>query len=458
MIVDGEASLDPADRRTLNEHAGRISRVAVVAAVAGLLVAVVAASLAEQSLRRFAHAYLTSFAFFLSLSLGSLLFVLLAHLFRAGWSVLVRRVAEVFAANLLTLAVLSVPIMAFVLLPDGGLYPWAQDFDANHAEHAAATVAAVADRAMDAHAPAGAEHARPGADGAPVHESDAELAYLVEGKRLWLNTPFFIVRWVVCLVIWCGMALWYWKTSLRQDETADPELTRKMEVFSAPGTLIFAFTFTAAAFDLLMSLDPTWFSTIFGVYYFAGAMMASIAALILALVGLQQLGLLPSVNTEHYHDLGKFMFAFVIFWAYIAYSQYMLIWYGSLPAEIPWLADRGLSTSSANESQYQLVALFLLFGHFVIPFLGLLSRHVKRHKAALAFWAVWLLVAHWIDVYWLVMPSFDASRFTLGLTELGCGVGIGGLFLASAIRLAAGHSLVPTADPRLAESLAFRNT
>jgi hypothetical protein len=201
-----------------------------------------------------------------------------------------------------------------------------------------------------------------------------------------------------------------------------------------------------------MSLNPRWFSTIFGVYYFSGAVVGFLAAVILLAMSLQAGGRLEaSITVEHYHDLGKLLFAFVIFWGYIAFSQYLLIWYANIPEETDWYLVR-------QAGGWATVSLVLLFVHLLIPFFGLLSREVKRRKALLGFWAVWLLVAHWIDLYWLVMPSVAPAAPPLRATDIGCLLGIGCLYLAAIFHAADGRALVPVGDPRLAESLAFENS
>ena len=209
--------------------------------------------------------------------------------------------------------------------------------------------------------------------------------------------------------------------------------------------------------DWVMSLDPVWYSTIFGVYFFAGSTLALLSTLIITVQLLQSKGLLrKSVTVEHFHDLGKFLFGFVFFWGYIAFSQYMLQWYGNIPDETGWFVRHGASTVHPN--QFSPVAIALLFGHFLIPFPALFSRHVKRNPKSLLFWAVWVLVFCWLDVFWLIMPQFDNGEFHLGLIDLASFVGIGGLFVAFVVRKASHDSVRPLRDPRLADSLAFENT
>jgi len=197
-----------------------------------------------------------------------------------------------------------------------------------------------------------------------------------------------------------------------------------------------------------MSLSPHWFSTIFGVYYFAGCVVGSLALLIVMTRALQLSGRLThAVSVEHYHDLGKLLFGFTFFWAYIAFSQFLLIWYANIPEETMWYQKR-------MENGWQWVSLLLLFGNFIVPFLGLMSRHVKRQPKLLAGWAAWLLLMHYVDLYWLAMPEVLVSP-SIGLTELGCLAAFGGLMVAAWSKVAAKHALIPVHDPRLPESLAF---
>lgn len=481
MAHHGEVNLKPADSRRLEGLAWPIF-------AGGFIVGLVALAAAfglsliggESGLKRFGFAYLQAFAFFLSLALGSILLVVLTHLFRAGWVILVRRVPEVIGASMPTLAVLFLPILIYTAMWNGWLYPWAQTFPDTHGEPAGfehpyqepteqpaapqgaapaqtdALVFAAPDAAAQAHAQteghaAEGEHADHGAGHADP------TAHLVHEKEAYLNLPFFTVRAVIYFALWSLIALWYWRTSTRQDVTGDANLTRKMEIYSAVATITLGITITFAAFDWLMSLDPTWFSTMFGIYYFAGAMQATLAAVILALMGLQAMGFLPSVTREHYHDLGKLLLAFIVFWMYIAFSQYMLVWYAAIPAEQPWMIQRGVSTFDAHYTPWSWVALSLLFLRFFVPFVFLMSRWQKRNKLPLAIGAAWLLAMQWIDMWWVVLPSYDPAHVHVPWLEILCTVGVGGIVVAAVVRIASRHSLVPLGDPRLVESLAHRN-
>lgn len=439
-----------------------VIRTAQVVAVIGFVVSLVMASSTEGGFARFYHAYLVSFAFFLSIALGSLFFVMIQHLVRAGWSVAVRRVAEVCAATMPMMAVAFAPIAVAVMVGEGELYPWAASEHAHHDashEHAHKGDATVAAEPKSDHKAdhekhqAVAAHLDPNAITVDPHTE----GYYAAKKAGYLNMPFFLGRFAIYFAAWVGLAMYMWRQSTLQDKTGNLIHTQKMQSASAGGICLFAITITFGAFDLLMSLSPAWYSTIFGVYYFTGAMAATMATLILALTTLQKLGFLTnSITKEHYHDLGKFLFGFVFFWGYIAFSQYMLIWYANLPETTFWFAQRGASTNSAHFSGWSWISLILPIGHFAIPFAGLLSRHIKRNTKTLAFWSVWVLVFHWIDLWWIVMPELGSSVL-FGVPEIATFAAVAGVFVAMALRLAKMNKLVPVSDPRLNASLAFEN-
>ena len=382
----------------------RLVRAGLATGVIMLVASVALAFLAPGGMDRMLHSYLVAFAFFLSVSLGALFFVVLQHLVRAGWSVVVRRVAEALAMNLPLLALFAVPI----LLGVRGLYEWA-----------------------DPRAVAG----------------DA----LLRGKQPYLNVPFFAARLAVYFAVFTFLARYFWTRSTTQDRTGDVRLSLQMERTSAIGMVLFALTTNYAAVDLLMSLDPHWYSTIFGVYFFSGGVVGFFALLSMLAALLQRSGRLGgAVTDEHYHDLGKLVFAFTVFWAYIAFSQYMLMWYANIPEETEWYLRR-------QTGQWAGVSLLLLFGHFVLPFVYLLPRFVKRRPKLFGPIAAWMLLMHYVDIYWIVMPQISPGRVPLHLLDLTCPLGIGGIMLAATAHRLRQRALVPLRDPRLAESLAFEN-
>jgi hypothetical protein len=358
--------------------------------------------------RYFFHAYLTSFSFLLSITLGSLVLVTALHATRAGWGVSVRRIAEILAANLPIAALMFLPIVVLLAWGHGGLYPW------NSPEYVAAEP-------------------------------------LLEAKAGYLSFLPFLARAVGYFAVWWIVGRFYLRHSLDQDASGEAALTVRMERWSGPALVALGVTGTWAAFDWLMSLTPLWHSTIFGLYWLSGGVVGALAAWILLAMGLQRVGRLRSaITVEHYHDLGKLLFAAVVFWGYMAFSQYLLIWYANIPEETVWYRPR-------LAGPWGWVALAVLLGHLLVPFFGLLSRHAKRSRRALAFWAVWLLAFHWLDLAWIVMPSARGRGFPVGLVDLCVLVGLGCFYVAAAWGIAQGLSLVPAKDPRLPEAMGFEN-
>jgi hypothetical protein len=357
--------------------------------------------------RRWSHGYLAAYGVALAITLGSLFWVTLQHLVNARWSVVVRRVGEVFASNALLLGVLSLPIVLPVMGGQPLIYEWA-------------------------------DHAKVHAD------------HLLHHKSPYLNPVFFLVRMLFYFGFWTLLSRYFLGRSRRQDETGGAEIGPSLTRISGPAMILFGLTLTFCAVDLLMSVQAHWFSTMFGVYFFASCVQCVHITLILSLMWIQSKGrLAKSVTTEHYHDLGKMLFAFTIFWAYVAFSQFMLIWYANLPEETAWFKQR-------FAGGWGTVSWTLLFGHFVIPFFGLLSRHIKRNKKTLAFWCFWQLAMVFIDMYWLVLPAIDVEP-SLRAMDLLALLGLLSALVAGAARELGKRNLIPTKDPRLEHSLAFEN-
>jgi hypothetical protein len=382
----------------------RWAALAAGAGAVGWIATAILAFAGEHGGERFLRSYLVAYTWFLSLALGALFFVLVTHLTRAGWSVVLRRLAEALSLAVVPLA----PLVLVLLFGRESLYEWTLP---------------------------------------DVVAGDA----LLEHKRPYLNTTFFLVRIAFYFVVWIAMAGYFGVRSLQQDRTGDPGLSVEMERVAAPGAIFYAMTLTFASFDLLMSLYPYWYSTIFGVYWFAGGVLATFSTVTLLVAALQRSRRLASaVTIEHYHDLGKLMFAFVVFWAYIAFSQYMLIWYAHIPEEAAWVKIR-------QEGPWAALSLLLLFGHFVVPFLWLMSRHTKRRRGVLLAAAAWLLAMHWLDLYWLVMPEWSPEAWPFHWLDLTCWLAVGGTVLPVPLLALDRVKLLPVRDPRLAESLSLEN-
>jgi hypothetical protein len=380
----------------------RLPLVGLVLAVVGLG-ASLAGGLASPAMRpQLWHSWLVGALFVLSIGLGGLFFVLVHHSTQSGWGVVVRRIGENAMATLPWMALLFVPL----ILGLGDLFPW------SHADAVAKDP-------------------------------------LLQHKQAYLNEKFFLIRTIVYFAVWTVLALRLGGLSRLQDKTGDHDLTRRMRRMSAPGLILFALSLTFFAFDWVMSLDPHWYSTIFGVYFFAGSVMAFFA--FMTLIALGQQTLQPRVVTqEHLHDIGKLMFTFLVFWAYMAFSQFMLIWYANLPEETGFFAQR-------LAGSWRPVSIALALGHFVVPFFFLLSRTVKRSPKASTIAALWLLAMHALDMYWLVMPSLHVGGITFSWIDAAALVGCVGVFLAAFGGSLGRQALVPLRDPRLPESITFEN-
>jgi hypothetical protein len=264
-------------------------------------------------------------------------------------------------------------------------------------------------------------------------------------KSAYLNTGFFIVRAILYLGIWLFLARGLYKTSIAQDKNYRDGQMQHMRKLSAPGMVLFAFTITFAAFDWLMSLDAHWYSTAFGVYIFAGSLLSALAFITLATIFLREKNHLANLITlEHYHDLGKLLFAFTVFWGYIAFAQYFLIWYANIPEETIWFRERWLN--------WRAVTLLIVFGHFVAPFVVLISRGAKRNLTVMKIMAGWLLFMHWVDLYWVVMPSSSEHALQDVWIDLSAMLGVGGLTMWYFWRRMVSQALVPVNDPRLVAS------
>ena len=359
--------------------------------------------------------YLTAAVYCMTIVLGSLFFVLIQHLVRAGWSIVVRRIAELVMVMVIPMGILFIPVVGSLWTGEGTLYRW--DNAAYATDH-----------------------------GLPEKVWDEKIR--------WLNQEWFTARTVGYFAVWTMLALFFFKNSVRQDQTGEKAITDKMQYWSGPAVMLFSATTTFAAFDWVMSLAPMWFSTMFGVYLFAGSILGAHCLLAVASYVLQKTGALrDEVTVEHYHDLGKLIFGFVFFWTYISFSQYLLIWYGNIPEETEWFYIRQVGTWGG-------VALVLIFFHWMLPFAGTMSRHVRRKPVLVCAWGAYLLVMHYVDVYFMIMPSVEegSAGGTVGVVaSILCVVGMVSLLTGLVLVLAQQNKVVAVRDPRLGESIAFEN-
>jgi hypothetical protein len=274
---------------------------------------------------------------------------------------------------------------------------------------------------------------------------------VISQKRWYLNLPFLYVRTAIYFVLFTLAAYFFANNSAKQDKNSNFAITYKLQTASYPFLILLGFCVTFFAFDWIMSLDPHWYSTIFGLYFFASCYMAFLALLSILTKMTHNISTMKKVITvEHYHDLGKLVFGHSCFWAYAAFAQYLLIWYGNIPEETLWYEVR-------QSHGWFAVWCLLCVGHFIVPFLFLMARRAKRSKNMVVFVSVWMLLMHFVDLYWLVMPVHyqEGPRFSflVVLTMLG----IGGLFFSLFASFTRRKAIIPIHDPRLSESMSYEN-
>lgn len=341
---------------------------------------------------QFHEAYIFAFTFWTGISVGSLALLMLQHLTGGGWGLVIRRILEAATRVLPLIGILFIPIV----LGAHQLYPW------THQEH----------------------------------------AQKLGDKTNYLNLPFFSVRAIVYFAIWLGLAFLLNRWSLAQDRTGDRQYAKHMRVLSGPGMVLFVFTVTFASVDWYMSLEPEWFSTIYGFIFVASWTVTALAFVIAALALLSKSEPLKNIVAPlHFHDLGKLLLALVMLWAYFAYSQFLIIWSGNLPEEISWYTPRIQGTWGAL-----IVAVVLL--HFAMPFLLLLSRGLKRDPHKLIIVAVLILVMRVIDLLWMLEPSFSGKTFHVTWMHPVGLIALGGLWLAFFARELSRRPLIPINDPQ----------
>jgi hypothetical protein len=353
--------------------------------------------------------YLLGFVYAMGVSVTLVFFSALSYLVNAGWTAAIRRIPELLSTFVLVLPIAAVPLVIGALT--GNLYEW-------------------------------------------MHSNDEHLHHGFKG--FYLSQPFFWARLLFYAIVWITMHRIIVGNSIRQDDTNDITPTQRNWKLSAPVVLLYALTITFASFDLVMTLEPHWFSTIFGVYSFAGHFVAALALTLILMRMLDRSGYLAGVlSREHYHDVGKLLFAFTVFWTYVAFSQYFIIWYGNLPEETVFFTKR-------LAHGWEVFGWASLIGHFIIPFLFLLRQDIKRNPRLVTIGAIVLLIAHAIDLSWIILPVFSAPHgepYQLSWSLVATGWGgilmMLGALLIVASRAFARHSAVACNDPYLHESLDY---
>src|SRR5882762_5330315 len=352
---------------------------------------------------QFSFSWLFAFAFFFTLCAGCLFWTIVHHATDAEWSVVVRRQLENIALLMAVMAIFFVPI----LILRRHLYEWMNI--------------------------------------PPGHEAS------LDSKRAYLNWGFFLGRTIFYFGFFILASFFLRRLSVRQDKDGNPRSTILMRKVAFTALPLFALSLSFGAFDWLMSLNYRWFSTMFGVYIFAGAAGSSMSLLVLVITALRSAGYLKEVVTlEHYHIMGKWMLAFCVFWAYIGFGQYMLIWYANIPEETQFFLTR-------NTQSWWALSMLLVIGRFFVPFGILLMRSIKKNPHQLSILAGWMILMQMLDIYLIVLPALHGTGVHVSIWDLICLVAIGATLAFVYLRLVPRTSLFPVRDPRLIESLTTVN-
>jgi hypothetical protein len=344
---------------------------------------------------QFLRSYLYAYLYGTGLGLGCMGILLLHHVVGGKWGMVIRRMCEAGARTLPYMAILLIPVLAGM----GTLYVWTRPEAANDAN--------------------------------------------IQAKAAYLNVPFFIARAVFYFLVWTFYARKLSEWSAEQDRTGDGRLIGKMHALSAPGLVVFVLTTTFAFIDWIMSLEPHWFSTIYGAMFLVGQVLESFAFIIALLIVLSRLQPLRDyVTPQHFHDLGNLMFAFTVLWAYLSFSQFLIIWSGNLPEEIPWYVRR-------LNGGWGWVAFTLVVFHFAVPFLLLLQRGIKRRTDLLFKVCLLMIVIRLVDVYWVVEPSLYDKQLHVNWMDFATPLLVVGAWLTLFFWQLKSRPLVPLKDPRL---------
>ncbi len=358
--------------------------------------------------RATSFAYLAAWSFALTTILGAFVFLLIVNTMNATWPVAIRRVNEALAATVPLLALLALPL----LLGLRELYPWLS----------------------------------------PEKIADEHTRHLIEHKHAYLNLPFFLLRSAFYLVLWSLIAAYLRRNSLRQDtvelETAAATLKRRARAVSAAVTPAVGLTMTFASFDWLMSLTPAWQSTMYGFYYFAGAAVAGVAALTVAVAAAERAGGVPWLNRSHQSALGRLLLTFTIFWAYIAFFQFLLAWIADRPDESSYYGVRA-------HGPWAITTFVIGVGQFAVPFFLLLNYRLKRSVTFNCAISIWIIIAHYFDIHWLALPAASRHSFGFGWPNVGALLFVVGATVAGGVWLLRGHPLVPRGDPALPPALRY---
>lgn len=389
------------DVQPKSEHL--IHRLPIVCFAVGAVCLLAAIIGFQSNLANFFVSFHVTWIYFVSIVMGAIFFVLIQHATRAGWSVAVRRLMENTG---LLMPFLSVFFLV-ILLGSGVLFHEWLSLDSHH------------DKILDA-------------------------------KRWYLNFPFFTGRGIFYLVAFSVAAILFHRKSVKQDHTGNQEYTYSLQNLSYPFLIVLGFCVTFAAFDWIMSLSPHWYSTIFGIYFFASCYLAAIAFLVCAAFIIKDTKVFQSIlRKDHFFDLGTLLFGQTCFWAYAFFAQYLLIWYANIPEETKFFEVR-------NHHQWFYVWITLIVAHFFVPFFLLISRRSKQSRQWILGMAIWILMMHFVDLYWLIVPNFSKNHIPFDWKDLLLFFGFWAVFLGVFCLVSKKYALVPVKDPRLPESLAYQ--
>lgn len=355
--------------------------------------------------RQAMFSFLTAYIFLATILLGALAFLMTTFAARAEWPTVIRRLIESIVAINPILLVLFIP----VLLGREYLYPWASG------------------------------------------EMSPTTAEVVSHQGAWWSNSFFIIRAILYFVVWLGLTEVLRRWSILADTQDSERYRANCQKLSGIGLVLLAFTFSFAGFDWVMSLTPAWQSTVFGLYLFAGGFLTAFAVLIILMQKADEPLLLGGLlKPTHFLSLGKLLLTHVVFWVYIAYSQYFIIWIADVPSEVEWWIPRSKGWGAWSVS--------LVVVHFVIPFSILLSRSVKMRPRLLVKLSIWLIVAHYLDVYWLIMPALDVDMPRPHWLDVAAIMWVSGSAVWLGIWRMRGISLIPLQDPTLALSARYEGS
>ncbi len=386
-----------------------VKTIAMRSLIVGVVFGIAAAVLAVTRPDEFYRAYLLGFLCWLGIALGSMAIIMIRHLTGGGWGVVIRRIQGAAMRTLPGLAILFIPIVIAVLRHR--IYPWLLPLDA----------------IQDAH----------------IREHLAKHAFIEDA---YLNASGFIVRSIVYFVIWNVLSFLLSLWSKQGDRPGAPDNTDKFKAVAGPGLILYGFTITFAGIDWVMSLDPSWISTIFGLIILIGEVLSAMCfAVVVERILFNYKPMSEMLKPDFVHDHGKWMLAFIMVWAYFSFSQWLIIWAGNLPAEITFYLAR-------LNGGWGWIALVLVLGHFAIPFAFLLSRPLKRDIRKLVWLAVWLILMRFVDLFWIIEPNFSKT-FTITIADIVVPVAIGGFWLAYFFHNLGALPLLPAYDPSAEEVL-----